>query len=100
MHKETDILKDHAPSPLEVAEHEQKWNTLADYINQENALNKLFFNLRSENKEMSDILIKYSSLNDFYNTNTFKVYNSGNNNGNSRNGRAIRRRYRPNMVSL
>jgi len=100
MHKETDILKDHAPSPLEVAEYEQKWNTLADYINQENALNKLFFNLRSENKEMSDILIKCSSLNDFYNTNTFKVYNSGNNNGNSRNGRVIRRRYRPNMVSL
>lgn len=75
MHKETDILKDHVPSPLEIAEYEQKWNTLADYVNQENALNKLFFNLCPENKEMSDILIKCSSLNDFYSTNIFKVHN-------------------------
>ena len=69
MHKKTDILKDHVPSPLEITEYEQKWNTLADYVNQENALNKLFFNLCPENKEMSDILIKCSSLNDFYSTN-------------------------------
>ena len=34
MHKETDILKDHVPSPLEITEYEQKWNTLADYVNQ------------------------------------------------------------------
>lgn len=34
MHKETDILKYHVPSPLEVTEYEQKWNTLADYVNQ------------------------------------------------------------------
>mgnify|MGYP000438818116 FL=1 len=75
MHKKTDILKDHVPSPLEITEYEQKWNTLADYVNQENALNKLFFNLCPENKEMSDILIKCSSLNDFYSTNIFKVHN-------------------------
>lgn len=75
MHKETDILKDRIPSPLEIDEYEQKWNTLADYVNQENALNKLFFNLCPENKEMSDILIKCSSLNDFYSTNIFKVHN-------------------------
>lgn len=75
MHKKTDILKDHVPSPLEITEYEQKWNTLADYVNQENALNKLFFNLCPENKKMSDILIKCSSLNDFYSTNIFKVHN-------------------------
>ena len=75
MTKEIDILKDHVPSPQEVAEYEQKWNTLADYVNQENALNKLFFNLCPENKDMSDILIKCSSLNDFYSTNIFKVHN-------------------------
>ena len=34
MHKETDILKDHVPSPLEITEYEQKWNTLVDYVNQ------------------------------------------------------------------
>lgn len=75
MHKEIDVLKDHIPSPREVAEYEQKWNTLADYVNQEDALNKLFFNLCPENKDMSDILIKCSSLNDFYSTNIFKVHN-------------------------
>ena len=75
MHKKTDILKDDVPSPREITEYEQKWNTLADYVNQENALNKLFFNLCPENKEMSDILIKCSSLNDFYSTNIFKVHN-------------------------
>lgn len=75
MTKEIDILKDHVPSPHEVAEYEKKWNTLADYVHQENALNKLFFNLCPENKDMSDILIKCSSLNDFYSTNIFKVHN-------------------------
>ena len=75
MTKEIDILKDHVPSPQEVAEYEQKWNTLADYVNQENALDKLFFNLCPENKDMSDILIRCSSLNDFYSTNIFKVHN-------------------------
>ena len=75
MTKEIDILKDHVPSPQEVAEYEQKWNTLADYVNQENALDKLFFNLCPDNKDMSDILIKCSSLNDFYSTNIFKVHN-------------------------
>ena len=69
MHKELDVLKSHVPSPQEVAEYEQKWNTLDDYVNQEDALNKLFFNLCPENKDMSDILIKSSSLNDFYSTN-------------------------------
>ena len=75
MHKEIDVLLGHVPSPQEVAEYEQKWNTLADYVNQENALDKLFFNLCPENKDMSDILIKCSSLNDFYSTNIFKVHN-------------------------
>lgn len=75
MHKEIDVLLGHVPSPQEVAEYEQKWNTLADYVNQENALDKLFFNLCPDNKDMSDILIKCSSLNDFYSTNIFKVHN-------------------------
>ena len=75
MIKEIDILKDHVPSPQEVAEYEQRWKTLADYVNQEDALNKLFFTLCPENKELSDILIKCSSLNDFYSTNIFKVHN-------------------------
>ena len=26
--------QDHVPSPLEITEYEQKWNTLADYVNQ------------------------------------------------------------------
>lgn len=75
MHKENDILKHHIPSPKEVEEYEQKWNTLVDYVNQEDALNRLFFTLCPSNKDMSDILIKCSSLNDFYSTNIFKVHN-------------------------
>lgn len=39
MHKETDILKDHIPSPLEITEYEQKWNTLVDYANQKERKN-------------------------------------------------------------
>lgn len=75
MQKENDILKRHVPSPKEVIEYEQKWSTLVDYVNQENALNRLFFTLCPSNKDMSDILIKCSSLNDFYSTNIFKVHN-------------------------
>ena len=40
MYNENDILKRHIPSPKEVVEYEQKWNTLVDYVNQENALNR------------------------------------------------------------
>lgn len=75
MFKENDILKNHRPSIDEVNEYIQKWNKLEDYVNQENALDKLFLTLCKDNNSIENILIKCSALNDFYSTNIFKVHN-------------------------
>lgn len=75
MFKENNILKDHRPSLDEVNEYIQKWNKLEDYVNQENALDKLFLTLCKDNNSIENILIKCSALNDFYSTNIFKVHN-------------------------
>ena len=47
---------------------------MENYYLQEEALDKLFKELCPKNKNMSDILIKVSALNDFYSTNIFSVY--------------------------
>ena len=73
--KENEILKSHHPSVDEVNEYIQKWNELEDYVNQENALDKLFLVLCKDNQSIENILIKCSALNDFYSTNIFKVHN-------------------------
>ncbi len=75
MFKENNILKNHRPSIDEVNEYIQKWNKLDDYVNQENALDKLFLTLCKDNNSIENILIKCSALNDFYSTNIFKVHN-------------------------
>jgi len=62
------------PSVDEVDAYLAKWNTLEDYHLQEVALNKLFFDLCPDNKDLSEILLKVSVLNDFYSTNIFKVF--------------------------
>ena len=49
------------------------WDEKEGYIEQENALDKLFFQLCPENSELDDILIKCCTLNDFYSTNIYKV---------------------------
>ena len=41
---------------------------------QENSLDKLFFKTYPNNIDINDILIKTSSLNDFYSTNIFSVF--------------------------
>ena len=73
--KENEILKSHHPSVDEVNEYIQKWNELEDYVNQENALDKLFLVLCKDNQSIENILIKCSALNDFYSTNIFKIHN-------------------------
>lgn len=73
--KENEILKSHHPSVNEVNEYIQKWNELEDYVNQENALDKLFLVLCKDNQSIENILIKCSALNDFYSTNIFKIHN-------------------------
>jgi len=49
----------------------KKWETLENYILQENSLSLLFNTLCPENKEIESILLKVSALNDFYSTNIF-----------------------------
>lgn len=41
---------------------------------QENSLDKLFFHTYPYNNDINDILIKCSSLNDFYSTNIFSIF--------------------------
>ncbi len=56
------------PSKAQVETYLQSWNELENYHLQEDALDKLFFTLCPENKEISDILLKIAALNDFYTT--------------------------------
>lgn len=63
-----------APSVEQVKFYLVQWDGLEDYHLQEDALNRLFFELSPENKDISDILLKVSVLNDFYSTNIFKVF--------------------------
>ena len=62
------------PSKAQVDTYLRSWNELENYHLQEDALDKLFFTLCPENKEISDILLKVAALNDFYSTNIFSVY--------------------------
>lgn len=50
------------------------WNELPSYFNQEKALDKLFMDICKRNDNLEDILIKCSSLNDFYSTNIFDIH--------------------------
>lgn len=63
-----------APSAEQVEFYLAQWDSLEDYRLQEDALNRLFFELSPANKNISDILLKVSVLNDFYSTNIFKVF--------------------------
>ena len=50
------------------------WKGLPSYSNHESSLNKLFKELCKKNDNIEDILIKCSSLNDFYSTNIYDVH--------------------------
>lgn len=62
------------PNKEEVEKYLKKWDSLENYVLQESALDKLFFNTYPFNKDIDDILIKASSLNDFYSTNIFSIF--------------------------
>ena len=62
------------PSAIEVGKYLKTWKNLKNYKLQEDALDKLFFELLPSNEEISDILLKVATLNDFYSTNIFSVY--------------------------
>lgn len=61
-------------SPEQVAHYLCVWDEMENYHLQEDALDKLFFTLCPENTNISDVLLKVSTLNDFYSTNIFSVY--------------------------
>ena len=69
-------MKQNLPDPsVEQVEHYlESWDLLEDYHLQEDALDKLFFELCPENKDISDVLLKVVALNDFYSTRIFKVF--------------------------
>lgn len=62
------------PSIDQVEFYLEKWDGLENYHLQEDALHKLFFQLCPKNIDIVDVLIKASTLNDFYSTNIFSIY--------------------------
>lgn len=62
------------PSIEQVEIYLTKWDGLENYHLQEDALNKLFFELCPKNTDVIDILLKASTFNDFYSTNIFSIY--------------------------
>ena len=63
-----------SPTKNEVEKYIKKWDSLENYVLQENALNKLFLQTYPKNNDIDDILIKCCSLNDFYSTNIFSIF--------------------------
>lgn len=68
------LPNEYKPSTSEVDNYLHLWNSLDNYVNQEHALDKLFFDLCKKNDNLEDILIKCSTLNDFYSTNIFDIH--------------------------
>ena len=62
------------PSMAQVEHYLAKWDGLEDYSFQEEALDKLFFRLCPKNTCIEDILLKVSTLNDFYSTHIYSTY--------------------------
>lgn len=62
------------PSIKEVKKYLKEWEKKDDYKEKEEALNKLFLELCPKNTDIKDILLKASTLNDFYSTNIFSIY--------------------------
>ena len=62
------------PCKKEVVKYLNLWDSWENYVLQERSLDKLFFHTYQKNTEIEDILIKASSLNDFYSTNIFSIF--------------------------
>jgi len=62
------------PSKESVMEYLGKWTQLPGYTEQEEALSLLFKDTFPRNNKLSEVLIKCSTLNDFYGTNIFSIY--------------------------
>ena len=62
------------PSTSEVEKYLTMWKSLENYALQEAALDKLFLSWAPTNTSIEGILLKVSTLNDFYSTNIFSVF--------------------------
>lgn len=62
------------PSVEQVEYWLHEWDSLEDYVAQEEAIDRLFHGEFKSNDNIQNILIKCSVLNDFYSTNIFKIY--------------------------
>ena len=63
-----------SPSESEVSAYLKSWENLKGYTEQEDALNLLFNKTFPNNTNLSEIMIKCSTLNDFYGTNIYGVF--------------------------
>ena len=72
--KKKDLPQGYRPSVKDAQWFLGYWMQLPNYSNQERALDKLFHELCPENNTIEDVLIKCSSLNDFYSTNIFDIH--------------------------
>jgi hypothetical protein len=52
----------------------KRWDNLPNYTMQESALKKLFFEVYPTNTDIDNVLIKVSSLNDFYSTHIYSPF--------------------------
>lgn len=69
-------IRQDIPTPTieEVEKYLKLWDDLENYRLQESALNKLFLELVPTNTNILDILLKATTLNDFYSTNIFSIF--------------------------
>lgn len=72
--KKQELPKSYRPSVKDAQWFLDYWLKLPNYVNQENALKKLFLELCPENNTIEEVLIKCSSLNEFYSTNIFDIH--------------------------
>ena len=72
--KKKDLPIGYIPSVKDAEWFINYWNELPSYSDQEKALDKLFTDICKRNDNIEDILIKCSSLNDFYSTNIFDIH--------------------------
>ncbi|MCQ2522166.1 MAG: hypothetical protein MJ105_07290 [Lachnospiraceae bacterium] len=76
LRKVREFFRTFVPTPsIELVEYYlNNWEKLENYRLQEDALNRLFYELCPNNINISDVLLKVATLNDFYSTNIFSVY--------------------------
>ena len=71
---EENMIEIPTPCKEEVIKYLELWDSRENYVLQERSLDKLFFYTYPNNTAIEEILIKASSLNDFYSTNIYSIF--------------------------